>query len=103
MKYRLWIGDINGGVAVDQDATNWLHAMRERGYDDVRIEPASAETPVTFPVGDGTEEDESPSTTFLLVQCPRCRANEAIPGATKMFIVTCKVCGEPFEPHLPLV
>jgi hypothetical protein len=43
MTYRLWIDDLDCGVAADEHAANWLEAMRECYPDkDVRIEPADA-------------------------------------------------------------
>lgn len=39
MAYRLWLSDLECGVAADEDATTWRDTMREHGYDEVRIEP----------------------------------------------------------------
>lgn len=47
--YQLWIGDMKGGIAIEDDARNWLAGMHEHGYQDVRIEPTS-DGRVTFPV-----------------------------------------------------
>lgn len=82
MNYRLWLNDLDCGMAADQYATDWRDAMRKRYPEDhVRIEPALHTEP-TLPIKE--ETDKFDPTAVATVRCPRCDAIIAFPGFDAM-------------------
>ena len=70
--YRLWLRDVNCGVAADRDATNWLDVMQNRGYEGVRMEPDPDAVP-TFPLSDDDSEEPDVTTAIATVRCTHCK------------------------------
>jgi hypothetical protein len=101
MTYRLWLGDLDCGVAADQNATNWRDAMREHGYEGVRIEPDPDAEP-TFPVGDEDFEQADLVSSVATARCPHCQATISFPGFDTMLAFICPQCGTSVKATLPV-
>src|SRR4051812_28555637 len=94
MTYRLWIEDLDCGVAVDEHAVNWMEAIRKRYPDtNVRIEAAPDATP-TFPVGEEEERDAPDPSSITRATCPHCGAVRTFPGFEVKYSFVCRECGE---------
>lgn len=88
MTYRLFIGGLGVEVAEDQYAFDWLNPMRERGYDDVRIEPYPGASP-PFPFGDDDTEEQDLPVTGTTARCRHCNEVKAVPGIDRLFAFVC--------------
>jgi predicted RNA-binding Zn-ribbon protein involved in translation (DUF1610 family) len=103
MKYRLWLENLDCGVAADQYALDWRDNMREHGYDDVLLGLLSDDIPVTFPIPD--DEDEEPEISLDAItfeRCPHCHEVISLPGFNTMLAFICPKCGNSVAVERPL-
>ena len=102
MTYRLWLGDLECGVAADQYAADWLHAIQQRyPHKNVRIEPAPGLAP-TFPLGDDNSEEPDLTGAITTARCPHCQEVTAFPGFDRMLAFVCPHCGQGVQVVLPI-
>lgn len=99
--YRLWIGEIDGGAAEDHYAFDWLKNMQERGYDNVRIEPAPG-AQITFPLNDDNSEEVTLPPVIAMARCPYCHEPVAVPGFDQLWAFVCPHCGQGAQIELPI-
>lgn len=101
MTYRLYLGELDAGIAEDESALNWLSAMHEHGYEDARIESAPGLKP-TFPLADDESEQAPDLMRVATVGCPHCQEIVAVPGLDHLFAFVCPHCGESATVTLPI-
>jgi hypothetical protein len=90
---------MKGGIAIEDDARNWLAGMHEHGYQDVRIEPMS-DGRVTFPVSEEDADAGDIAATFESVaaaRCPHCHRLVTFPGFDAIFAFVCPECAQPVK------
>jgi hypothetical protein len=97
MMYRLWLGDLECGVAADEHAMHWLEKILERYPDqDVWIEAAPGAQQM-FPLWDDEEERGLEALreagSVAVGRCPECQAVISFPGFDAIFAFVCPECG----------